>query len=254
MKCIAIDDGHGMETAGKRTPVFPDGTVMRENEFNNAVAVYLEKELKNCGFETIRVSPENTDTPLETRVQRANNAKADCYISIHANAYGTEWNEACGIETWVFEGAKNGGDTCQLAEALQSSLVKKTGAKNRGVKTSGALYVLNATKMPAALVECGFMTNLKEAELLKDENYRLTCAKALCYALCSFFAVDYNKNNTNNNNDKCPQWKLDGENYLRKNGFINNSHDPLEVLDYGALGIILQNVINSKFFDKTRLL
>ncbi len=47
---IALDDGHGMETAGKRTPKFNDGTFMRENEFNRAVVNYLNVELKRCGF------------------------------------------------------------------------------------------------------------------------------------------------------------------------------------------------------------
>ena len=46
MYCIAIDDGHGMETAGKRTPPFPDGSVMRENEYNAAVAQFLEEMLR----------------------------------------------------------------------------------------------------------------------------------------------------------------------------------------------------------------
>ena len=47
---IAIDDGHGMETAGKRTPAFSDGSVMRENEFNRAVVAYLHDELIRHGF------------------------------------------------------------------------------------------------------------------------------------------------------------------------------------------------------------
>lgn len=42
-KIIALDDGHGMETSGKRTPVLPDGSVMLENEFNGAVVKYLDE-------------------------------------------------------------------------------------------------------------------------------------------------------------------------------------------------------------------
>ena len=41
MKLIAVDAGHGMNTAGKRTPMFSDGTIMKENEFNRATADYL---------------------------------------------------------------------------------------------------------------------------------------------------------------------------------------------------------------------
>lgn len=240
MKLIAIDDGHGRETPGKRTPAFADGTVMRENEFNEAVANFLEQELKGQGFLTLRVSPETTDTPLEVRVKRANDANAHCYISIHANAYDTVWNEASGIETWIFNGAKRGGDTFRLAEALQSHLIQKTGRKNRGVKTSGALYVLNATKMPAALVECGFMTNQEEAALLKSEKYRMLCAKALCAGVCSYFGIKYQEEGKAMEEQNCPQWKIDGEAYLRQAGLTTSIHDPAEAVDYGALGVILK--------------
>ena len=74
---IAIDDGHGMETAGKRTPAFSDGSVMRENEFNRAVVSYLHDELIRNGFSVVLTAPEDTDISLATRVQRANDAHAD---------------------------------------------------------------------------------------------------------------------------------------------------------------------------------
>ena len=86
MTLIAIDAGHGMDTLGKRTPPFADGTIMKENEFNEATAQYLSEALKRNGFAVVLVAPEKEDTPLKTRVQRANDAKADAYISIHANA------------------------------------------------------------------------------------------------------------------------------------------------------------------------
>ena len=56
MKKISIDDGHGDETAGKRTPKFADGTIMKENEFNKIVAGYLEVALKRCGFAVVQTS------------------------------------------------------------------------------------------------------------------------------------------------------------------------------------------------------
>ena len=100
---IAIDDGHGKETAGKRSPAFSDGKILKENDFNERTAEFLQEALQRNGFDTLMVAPEDTDTPLKTRVQRANDARADVYISIHANAHGTEWNGANGIETWVYK-------------------------------------------------------------------------------------------------------------------------------------------------------
>ena len=62
MTLIAIDAGHGMDTAGKRTPAFEDDTNMKENEINEATAWYLSEALKRNGFATILVAPEKNDT------------------------------------------------------------------------------------------------------------------------------------------------------------------------------------------------
>ena len=81
---IALDDGHGMETPGKRTtPLTKDlyingklirkkGQVIKENEFNKAVVNYLEKALKRCGFDVLLVAAGDSDVSLKTRVSRAN--------------------------------------------------------------------------------------------------------------------------------------------------------------------------------------
>ncbi len=65
MKLIAVDAGHGMDTAGKRTPTFPDGTIMKENEFNRATAKFLVEALERNGFKTLLTAPEITDTPYK---------------------------------------------------------------------------------------------------------------------------------------------------------------------------------------------
>lgn len=67
MKLIAVDAGHGMNTAGKRTPMFSDGTIMKENEFNRATADYLVKALNRNGFKTILTAPDILDTPLQKK-------------------------------------------------------------------------------------------------------------------------------------------------------------------------------------------
>lgn len=187
---IAIDDGHGMETAGKRTPLFSDGSYMKENEFNNAVAQLLKVMLEKVGVETVMVAYEDTDVSLATRVQRANDSKADAYVSIHANAYGdgVSFNDGQGIETWIYE--YTGQTTYNLAEKVQNELVSLCGRRDRGIKRSSAFYVLKNTNMSAILVECGFMTNLEEALLLKTDDYRKKCATAIFNGVCKHFNVD----------------------------------------------------------------
>lgn len=186
---IAIDDGHGMETAGKRTPAFSDGSVMRENEFNRAVVSYLHDELIRNGFSVVLTAPEDTDISLATRVQRANDAHADYFISVHANAFGNGWNDANGVESFVH--ALNDAKTTGLARCVQHELVRETGLRDRGVKENPTLYVLRKTTMPAVLCECGFMTNEREAQLLKSDAYRKKCAVAICRGICSYTGKVY---------------------------------------------------------------
>lgn len=188
---IALDDGHGKETAGKRSPAFPDGSVMKENEFNSKTVDYLKEALERCGFDVLLVAPEDTDTPLQTRVQRANKANADAYISIHANAFGANWNTANGIETWIYEEIKGQSQTHHFAECIHEALISGSGRRDRGIKRSDVLYVLKATKMHAAIAECGFMTNREECELLKSDSYRRRCAESICKGVCAFYKVQY---------------------------------------------------------------
>lgn len=188
---IALDDGHGTETAGKRTPAFADGSMMRENAFNSQTAAYLKEALERCGFGVLSVAPEDTDTPLKTRVVRANDAHADAYISIHANAYGSEWNSANGVESIIYEKVMGHSRTYTFAQSIHDRLIKGTGRRDRGIKRSADLYVLKHTAMHAVLVECGFMTNREEAELLKNEDYRKKCAESICMGVCAFYQTEY---------------------------------------------------------------
>lgn len=208
---IAIDDGHGNNTAGKRTPAFLDGSIMKENEFNAAVAEILKGELERCGFQVLMVAPEAEDVPLQTRVKRANDGGAAAYISIHANAYGSNWNEANGLETWIYEKVADGSETWNFAESIHKKLVEATGRKNRGMKRSSDLYVLNATKMHSVLVECGFMTNRDEAALLKSTAYRRNCAEAIAKGVCAFYGKEYMAMNEEKSNvyqklEDVPSW------------------------------------------------
>ena len=182
---IMLDAGHGKNTAGKRTP----DDSMREFVFNHAVAEYAKTMLLN--YENIKVeyahdSTGNIDVPLYTRTQKANNWPADIYISIHANASGDSWSTANGIET--FHHPKSSEASKKLAAALQNKLIEKTKLRNRGVKQAD-FQVVRETKMPAALIECGFMSNKEEAALLKSDSYRKLCAEAIVEAIVQMYSL-----------------------------------------------------------------
>lgn len=194
-RLIAIDDGHGIDTAGKRTPIFPDGTrseigknYMNENLFNRAVAKYLDEELKRCGFRTLMVAPTDADDSLQTRVNRADNAKADMYISIHANANSGQWGTWGGTETLTY---KLTGESNRVGRIIHKHLMKGTPLRDRGVKDGSGLFVIKNTSMTAVLVECAFMDNLQEAKLLLSDAFRRECAREIAMGICEAYGVAY---------------------------------------------------------------
>ena len=186
---LALDDGHGDNgvTPGKRTPKFSDGSFMYENAFNKVVVKYLDKHLNRCGFDTILVAPTDADTPLATRVNTANKAKVDAYISIHANAASGNWGSPEGVETFV--GASSFSK--KLANNVHNQLIKGTSQKNRGVKDGTHLYVIRNTIAPAILVECAFMDNEREARLLLSDSFRRECALEIAKGICESFGVKF---------------------------------------------------------------
>lgn len=195
-KLIALDDGHGMETAGKRTPYIPElGREVHENEFNRAVVGYLDQELKRCGFRTVLTAPGDVDTPLTTRTNTANNQGADLFISIHYNAIDSKFDgpglDPEGIAVFIYPGTK---DSRRLAEMVEAQLLKVTGEKqySRGVLEED-FHVLRESHMPAILSENGFMDNKREALLMLSPEYQKKVAEAHARGICEYFGVDYVK-------------------------------------------------------------
>lgn len=184
---IALGDGHGINTAGKRTPTLDNGLIMKENEFNRVVIKYLNELLIKRGFKTVLVAPTDEDTLLSQRVKIANDAKADIYISVHANASKDGWDSANGIETYCY---KFGGEGEKLAKSVHAQLIKGSPQRDRGVK-EGNFYVLKETKMPAILTENAFMNNKDEVKLLLSDEYRKECAKETYQGICDYYKIEY---------------------------------------------------------------
>jgi N-acetylmuramoyl-L-alanine amidase len=176
---IIIDAGHGPNTPGKRSP---DGK-LREFQFNSAVAQEVKKRLVLDGHTVIFSHQDERDVPLSERTQLANRMGADLFVSIHANAFGHTFNSANGVETFTY--SRSSGDSNRLAAYVQNALVLSTGRTNRGIKHAD-FAVLRDTSMPAILVECGFMTNREEAQLLKSSSYRMSCARSLAFGIGCF--------------------------------------------------------------------
>ncbi|MBT2722330.1 N-acetylmuramoyl-L-alanine amidase [Bacillus sp. ISL-46] len=179
---ISLDAGHGLDTAGKRVP----DNSMHEWEFNQGVVKYIMDELRNYDVKVLRVDDPTgeTDVPLGTRTTNINNWGSDVHISVHANAASDEWGPAHGIETFTYLTPSKA--STELAIKVQKSLIKATGLTDRGVKKAD-FHMLRKSNMPAILVECGFMSNKEEANLLKSDDYRKKVALAIIAGIAEQF-------------------------------------------------------------------
>ena len=190
---VALDDGHGMETPGKRTPPIKelDGRVIRENEFNREVIKILSENLKRCGIGTILVAPSDKNISLRERVRTANKFDADIFVSVHYNAYDGRFDsyDPEGISVHIYPDSKGGR---KLAECILKYLKEGTIQKNRGIRENN-FYVLRNTRMPAILTENGFMDNKREAMLMLNKNFQREVAREHAKGICDYFGLKYVK-------------------------------------------------------------
>ena len=209
---VAIDAGHGINTAGKRSvklssDLYIDGVLIRkkgqtikEYEWNKAVSEYLAAALKRCGINTMYTADMTgkTDIPLNSRANTANKKGADILISNHYNAIGScaKWQSK--IKGLLVLRTKNCSEKSIKLGKLAVKHLKKdidyeySYGLMRDVDMSGfTLAILRQTTMPAILIEYGFMDYWNEAKLMLDKKHQEKCAEAVCKEVCEYFGVTY---------------------------------------------------------------
>lgn len=190
---VYLDDGHGVDTPGKRTPEFYNGQYIKENYFNSRVIFELEKIILEEGLMIpVLTAPEEEDISLSVRCQRANsdfearniNINMSVFYSQHYNCQDAEWGGTKGgIETFHYPNSENGK---KLATFIYNESIKGTPQEHRGVK-AGNFYVLRETIMPSCLNESGFMDVKKEALLMANPNFIKETANEVNVALKKYF-------------------------------------------------------------------
>lgn len=177
---IALDAGHGLKTAGKRTP---DG--IHEWELNDKVRDKVVKYLKDYDVKIIFPDNDegNTDEGLVSRRTMYVNEKVAAAVSIHHNAYTGDWNNATGVEVYVDNNAT--AKDKELANCIYKRLVKNTGLKGRGVKKADWTVIYQNT-IPAVLVEGGFMDGKKDYKVITSDAGQEAYAKAVAEGLIEF--------------------------------------------------------------------
>ena len=180
---IALDAGHGLKTSGKQTP---DG--IKEWTLNDKVRDKVVSMLKDYDVEFI--FPDNnegaTDEGLTSRRTMYVNKGVAAAVSIHHNAYTGKWNNATGVEVFTDNNATSKDKA--LAEAIYKRLVANTGLKGRGIKQAD-WTVIDQDKIPAVLVEGGFMDSNIDYPIITSDAGQTAYAKAVAEGLIEFLGL-----------------------------------------------------------------
>ncbi len=163
---VVIDAGHGGYDRGG----IP-GQRVSEKEMTLDVAQRLKKVLSANGYRVVMTRDSDVFVPLGTRVAIANSYSNAIFVSVHFNS--AKRTGAGGIETYFY-----GRDSLPLASAIHYYVAGGAPSSNRNVRRRG-YYVLRKTKVPAVLVECGFLTNPTEAALAQTASYRQKLAEEI---------------------------------------------------------------------------
>lgn len=182
MAVIVLDAGHGG---------FDNGAVYfgrKEKNDNLRLALAVGKLLEEKGYDIVYTrTTDEYQSPYE-KAQIGNEADADYFISFHRNS-GEDDNTYQGVQTLIF------GDNRQaekLAWAINEEL-EKTGFANLGIDERPGLVVLRRTRMPAVLIETGFINNDRDNEIF-DENFD-AIAQAIATAIASVVPLSATKQN-----------------------------------------------------------
>ncbi len=198
---IMIDPGHGGSDPGHLSA---NASHLKEKDLNLLIAKkfgeYLSTKLSNV--KVVYTRTDDTYPSLDSRVEMANKQKVDYFISIHCNSSSNK--SIKGTETHVH--TMSAKKSVKLAKTFETEFKTKAGRTSRGVKDSDdrehTLQVLKFTEMTSVLVECGFLTNVGEANFLNTENGRDLIASALFRGMRAFLkeshpGIKFEKSTTN---------------------------------------------------------
>ena len=196
MSKIAIDEGHGLKTAGKRCLKSLDPNQTREWVLNHRVGVEVEKYLKSAGHEVLRVSDPDgsSDVSLANRVKKANDWGADFYVSIHHNA-GINGGSGGGTCVYIYNKCTKDSKSPAFQKAIYENAIKHANLKgNRSDGTPEANhYVTRETNMAAVLVECGFMDSSTDIKCILDPEWSKKMALGIAEGICDVLGGNIKK-------------------------------------------------------------
>lgn len=174
-KVIVVDPGHGGADPGK---VGINGVL--EKDVNLQIAKKVKSKLEACGYD-VRMTREEDEAAegkladMKKRVAMIAETEPDLVVSIHQNSYTDE--NVRGAQVFYYSESENGR---KAAEEVQRELAAMDEKNDRQIKGNSDFYLLKKTKAVTIIVECGFLSNLEEAENLIVNEYQEEMAQAIC--------------------------------------------------------------------------
>lgn len=190
-RVLVLDAGHGAFDPGK---VGVNGA--KEKDINLSIAQKLRGYLEAAGF-TVHMTRESDDAlykegdsnkksaDMKSRIRTMEEKQPEFAVSIHQNSFTQE--SSFGAQVFYFGNSAEGK---LLAQYLQTTIKTVIADENhREPKANESYYLLKKSPCPMVIVECGFLSNAREAELLVTEEYQDKMAWAICLGI-----VEYCKN------------------------------------------------------------
>lgn len=172
---IVVDPGHGGQDPGA---IGIGG--LQEKRIVIAIALQVAKLLERQGVRAILTRSDDRFVSLKGRVDIAENANANGFVSIHANSVGLGRLQVNGLETYYYDSGYS------LARTIHKSILRRVNVLDRGVRRA-RFYVLRKTTMPATLVEVGYVTGSSDSKKLANPSYRRKMAEAIANGILEYF-------------------------------------------------------------------
>lgn len=177
---VVLDPGHGDSDPGKIGI-----NQALEKDINLSIAKKVQSRLKKEGVQVLmtrendEMLAKESDTnkkiqDMKARVQLMNESSPKLVVSIHQNSYTDE--RIHGAQVFYYAQSAEGKE---VAEIMQKALLKVDESNKRQAKPESTYYILKRTKPPTIIVECGFLSNSEEAELLVSDDYQEKLADAI---------------------------------------------------------------------------
>ncbi|AFY37988.1 N-acetylmuramoyl-L-alanine amidase [[Leptolyngbya] sp. PCC 7376] len=175
---VMIDPGHG----GKDPGAVGIGG-LQEKRVILPISQEVAQILQENGVGVRMTRDTDYFVSLAGRTQLANNANADLFVSIHANAISLSRPEVNGLEVYYYQSGK------KLAQTIHRNILGQIRMRDRGVRTA-RFYVLRHTAMPSVLVEVGFVTGREDAPNLSSPAFRSRMAKAIADGILEYIQTN----------------------------------------------------------------